>query len=637
MRFRLAARAKKEASGSAIEPPPSGQSSAGGGVNAQLIRRNKALVVGLAAVILSSGVSWAAASRIRSPAEIAARTAPPKPSLISVPVEKRVLSSDVVVRGTVRYGAPQAVLLPTSALRKGNPILTTAPVKGKELSEGSVAFTVSGRPAFVFQGAQPSYRDMGPGATGEDVRQLEEALARHGLNPGSVDGVYDSRTGLAVAAWYLKAGWSPFGPTEEQLQALRSVQAEWFTAQSDLLGAREALTVAQHDLTIAQQKAAAAARALLPSTPLVPATVPGSAEAAAAQARADQERVAAAVRVTGAKRALERATEDERAAQARMEEARSRRPPPSNEEYAELAKESRDASNKVAAARDELTAAQDALTAAQQDRGPAGGTHDPGVTATLDPNQAKLDAATTKAEADRAADNVAFARQKVGLMGKRAGSGPNAAQLGIQVPAGEILFFANLPLRVDDVKLRAGDEVLGPVMTATSSRLVIESALSPSDAKLVRDGAAVAIHAPDVNIDGTGTVSQVAATPGTNGVDPQRFYMEVVPNGLDVSLAGASVVQTIGVESTQGEVLAVPVAALSVAADGSSRVQVQGRNTAAPRYVTVTPGLSAKGLVAVTPVEGTLAPGDLVVVGANGAGRPGSKGAKRPAGGSSGK
>lgn len=57
----------------------------------------------------------------------------------------------------------------------------------------------------------------------------------------------------------------------------------------------------------------------------------------------------------------------------------------------------------------------------------------------------------------------------------------------------------------------------------------------------------------------------------------------------------------------------MPVSALSLAADGSSRVQVQ--NNGALEYLTVTPGLSAGGYVEVTPVEGRLEPGQLVVVG----------------------
>jgi len=72
------------------------------------------------------------------------------------------------------------------------------------------------------------------------------------------------------------------------------------------------------------------------------------------------------------------------------------------------------------------------------------------------------------------------------------------------------------------------------------------------------------------------------------------------------------------VESTDGEVLAVPVAALAAGADRITRVEVQEPNGEL-RSVQVTPGLSAKGLVAVTPVGGDLAPGDLVVAGHGGA------------------
>jgi peptidoglycan hydrolase-like protein with peptidoglycan-binding domain len=594
-----------------------------GSTGVALIRRNRALSIGLGAVILSSLVSWGAASRIRSPAEVAARTAPPAPSAITVPVEKKVLSSDVVIRGTVRYGAPQSVLLAPSSIRKANPILTSAPQKGKDLTEGSVAFTASGRPALVLQGAVPAYRDITPGAVGDDVRQLQEALVRLGFRPGRTDGVYDDRTGLAVAAWYLKGGWTPSGPSDDQLQALRAAQADWFSAESDFLGAQEGLTSAQHDLDIARQRAVAAARALTPgATAVTPAAVsPDS----AASSRAEQERVAAAVRVNKARRAVAKADDEEKTAQARLDEARTRKPPPSNEEYAALAKQAQDASNRASAAREELASAEDALAAANGAPG-----------AVVPDPSAKLDAATAQAEVQKAADVVAFAQRKVGLAGRRAGAGPTGAKLGIQIPAGEILFFPTLPARVDDVKLKVGDEAIGPVMTVTSSRLVVESALSAADAKLVKEGGRVAIRAPEANVDATGTVTGIATTPGTNGVDPQRYYLEVTPTGLDVGLAGASVVQTISVQSTAGEVLAVPVAALSMASDGTTRVQVQPPREPA-RFVTVEPGLAAKGVVAVTPVQGELGPGDLVVVGAKNAAADGGTGKTKTKGAGSGK
>ena len=65
--------------------------------------------------------------------------------------------------------------------------------------------------------------------------------------------------------------------------------------------------------------------------------------------------------------------------------------------------------------------------------------------------------------------------------------------------------------------------------------------------------------------------------------------------------------------------LAVPVAALSVAADGTSRVEVEDAQDKPTRYVTVNPGLAAEGMVAVTSVKGALVDGAQVVVGSKGA------------------
>jgi hypothetical protein len=60
-------------------------------------------------------------------------------------------------------------------------------------------------------------------------------------------------------------------------------------------------------------------------------------------------------------------------------------------------------------------------------------------------------------------------------------------------------------------------------------------------------------------------------------------------------------------------VLAVPVSAVTLSVDGSSRVQRQHNGVL--EFVTVDPGLSAEGYVEVTPIEGELKVGDLVVIG----------------------
>ena len=74
-------------------------------------------VLAVAAVGAVGG--WVASSRIESPADMAARAAPPTPSPILVPVEERVLSSNVVTRGTARLGLPQPISIAPSALKAG--------------------------------------------------------------------------------------------------------------------------------------------------------------------------------------------------------------------------------------------------------------------------------------------------------------------------------------------------------------------------------------------------------------------------------------------------------------------------------------------------------------------------------------
>jgi len=130
---------------------------------------------------------------------------------------------------------------------------------------------------------------------------------------------------------------------------------------------------------------------------------------------------------------------------------------------------------------------------------------------------------------------------------------------------------------------------------------------------LVRPGMAVAIDERDLGINATGVVHRVADTPGTFGVDGFHIYLEILVDETPLSLEGVSLRLTIPTESTKGPVTVVPVSALSLAADGTSRVQVDNDGTL--EFVVVEPGLSADGFVEVTPVDGTLAPGQLVVIG----------------------
>jgi peptidoglycan hydrolase-like protein with peptidoglycan-binding domain len=491
------------------------------------VRRNVVLAVGLGALVAVAAIGWVAGTLIKSPAEIAAQTAPPNASTITVPVEQRALTSDVVTRGTVKFGSPQSVALPGSALKKSSGIVTTPPVLGASLKEGSVALTVSGRPVFILQGAQPAHRDLGPGSRGQDVQQLEDALSRLGFSPGTREGVYDSRTATAVTAWYKATGYSAFGPTDEQVIALRSAETDAFGAETELLNAEEAVINARNAHAAAVERARAARSA-------------------------------------------------------------ARKAPPESQE------------------------------------------------------DANAEARFAEEDVGRVAELVNLARRRLDLMTRRSAATKAIVseingKLGIQVPADEILFFPTVPLRVGEVTVKVGEQISGSVMTATNSVLLIEGSLTPNDAKLVRKGASVSIEEADLGVKANGEVTVIADTPGTNGVDAQRFYFAVTPGEAPPSIVGATVVLTVRVQSTGEEALVVPISALSVTADGNIWVQVREKNGTV-RRVKVKPGLAAKGLVAVEPVEGKLSRGDLVVVGkstsqrpASPAASPGPTNAKSPA------
>ena len=181
------------------------------------------------------------------------------------------------------------------------------------------------------------------------------------------------------------------------------------------------------------------------------------------------------------------------------------------------------------------------------------------------------------------------------------------------MPIDEIVFIPAFPIRVEEMTVEIGDTASGPIILVTNNQLAIDSSLPLAEAPLVKPGMTVAIDEPDLGLQATGIVSRVANTPGTDGVDSYHIYFEVLVDETTVSLKGFSLRLTIPVESTGGAVTVVPISALFLAADGTSRVQVD--NNGQLEFVVVEPGLSADGFVEVTPVDGTLSAGQLVLVG----------------------
>jgi peptidoglycan hydrolase-like protein with peptidoglycan-binding domain len=412
------------------------------------------------------------------------------------------------------------------------------------------------------------FRDVGPGIRGDDVRQLEEALIRMGFDPGPADGVYDAATESAVRGWYERSGFSAFTASKEQLAAVRALETDRNNIEIDVITAEEAVLTAEAALNAADRnymrafeahnRASAAVSAVsataVANNNAAAATVV-SREAALNALRATPTSTPAEIAAAEAELALARASADATRAQGERDIA-----------DAQATEASARADEQAALA--DVRAAETALT--------------------------RFDAALAVRyqQADIVASDLSVAR----------------LQAGVQVPADEIIFVASAPVRVSEAT--AGDQTTGPLVTVTNAIVAIDGALRLEEGPIVEPGMTVLIDEADLNIKATGKVSRVADAPGTNGVDGFHIYFEVIVDNSPANLVGASVRLKVPVESTSGSVLAVPVSALSLSTDGSSRIQLENRE-----YVTVEPGLSANGFIEVTPIEGTLKAGDLVVVG----------------------
>ena len=608
--------------------------------------RNKALVgVVAVAVVASCAGGWVAARSFESPAQAAARTQAPTASRITVPVERRTLSADLVVRGAVRYDKPTKVTL-AGPVGSEDPSATSAQLitrtaeRGASIQNGEILAEVAGRPVFFLRGARATYRAITPGASGEDVRQLEDALATLGFDPGPRDGVYDAAAQAAVAALYTARGYRAQGLTTDQEEKARQLRKALLDAQANLDTAKVSeWNAAKPPKASAISEAEAAVR---------------NAETALASAlrKAESDLADAQSAVDRAKSTLDRSRVTKTEADA---------------EAARTAAVKRDADSALATARsggvnpttglsftaaeiEQLvtsasTAAQAATQAAQAARESAGAIE--AATAELRTAQVRLNdtPALNTAAVQQAIDSVTAAKLRKsemnetsdGLSSARASTqsaqrsvqqaneelARELAKGGISLPAGEVVFVDADSVRVEEVTLNAGDAATGKLMTVTGARFAVAASVSTADRDLLTLGAKVTIEASDAGIETTGEITSIAEKAGTDGLDEQHvrvmISMDSVPTGAQ-QLNDLPVRITIPISSTGDTlVLVVPVAAVSLAADGTSRVEVETDPKKETKLVNVKPGISSNGLVQVDPLEkGSLNEGDRVVVGASG-------------------
>ncbi|MFJ8754348.1 peptidoglycan-binding protein [Streptomyces sp. NPDC102441] len=484
-------------------------------------------------VVLVGAGGWTAGTQVHSPADAAAAHNAPKAGPVTVAVQRQSLTATVVASGSVEFASPRPLSLAGSvgtgasasavADGEGEQRITKAPVAGTRVKEGDVLMTVNGRPVLALSGSVPMYRALGPGASGDDVKQLQRALRRLGFDPGSISGNYGQGTAAAVTSWYKSKGYEAQKPSAEDQQQLGQLQ----------------------------QAVSAAQETLLTTTSTTTSSGNGS------------------------------GTETE--------------------------------------------------TETETETGTESGTH--GSTSSPDP-QSSTDAQVHQLQLNSARKTLDLANAALSTF---------QASYGTKVPAGEVVFFPKLPVRLNKVTVKTGDTASGPIGTVTSSELEVQAAVPGTDAELLRKGMAVELTTTDgKKAEGTvsalgadaapsttttgdseetaGTTSGSAETEAagtgasaTNASAPVQLRISVPDSGDLADEAEAAVKVTIKIGASDGKVLVVPLAAIRTSSDGKARLQVERDGKLSDVHVTV--GLSAAGLVEVKPTGGTLKQSDKVVVG----------------------
>jgi peptidoglycan hydrolase-like protein with peptidoglycan-binding domain len=191
------------------------------GPGASPLKGRRRVVIGVFVVAaLAAGAGLFASTAIKSPEQVAADTRAPAPSLLTASVQRKVLSTTLVMRGKFTGGKTYPFTPASTPETANGPAATTLVVTrvrtrvGAEVQPGRVLFDVSERPVFAFQGRFPAYRDMLPGENGKDIAQLQVALAKLGFSAHDSKFHYDRRgyfgagTKSAVRRFYTWLGYS---------------------------------------------------------------------------------------------------------------------------------------------------------------------------------------------------------------------------------------------------------------------------------------------------------------------------------------------------------------------------------------------------------------------------------------------
>ncbi|MFI7341793.1 hypothetical protein ACIBUY_28100 [Streptomyces sp. NPDC050085] len=196
-------------------------------------------------------------------------------------------------------------------------MVTKLPVTvGQQLKPGQLLLEISGRPVFILRGKLPVYRDLKPGAEGDDVAQLQSALRElHFDVAGDRRGTFGAGTKSALSGFYRSIGYDPLPAQADESSAVRD--------------AEEAVTAAERNAEDAQS---ALEESNAPKSPS-PTSSPTERETASADTKEKSPASSGGTAGADLRKQVSRAREDLKKAQEQLDRARTEAGPmlPANE------------------------------------------------------------------------------------------------------------------------------------------------------------------------------------------------------------------------------------------------------------------------------------------------------------------
>lgn len=159
------------------------------------VPRRRAVLLGgaiaVAALAVGGGVSWAVAT---SAAPDPGAASDPSTHGLTDEIVRGDLEGTTTASGTLRFAEPRTIQA------GGDGIVTDLPTSGEVIGTGAPLYAIGDTPVYLLHGELPAWRDLVPGAKGDDVRQLQENLTALGY-PVPVDGTLGHRTQQAIRDW----------------------------------------------------------------------------------------------------------------------------------------------------------------------------------------------------------------------------------------------------------------------------------------------------------------------------------------------------------------------------------------------------------------------------------------------------